>query len=90
MDMQYSQKAYMIHEDELPDDIDCLFEQLPRVAPPSALIKRIVEQAQIPAMVASVAFSLSGSFQEQPVTKDHFECLLTMLGTEQRERSHLC
>lgn len=90
MDMQHSQRAYMIHEDELLDDIDCLFQQLPRVAPPPALIRRIVEQAQMPAIVASVAFPHPGSLQDQPATRDRFECLLVMLGSEQHEHSHLC
>lgn len=90
MDMHYSQRAYVIREDELPDDIDCLFQQLSYVAPPTALIRRIVELGQTSALVAPVAFPFPGLLQDGPAATDGFEYLLAVLGAEQHERSRLC
>ncbi len=44
--MEDRQKAFFGDENELPDDVDCLFHLLHRVEPPQTLIKRILVQAQ--------------------------------------------
>lgn len=44
--MEEREKAFFADENELPDDVDCLFHFLPRVEPPQALIQRIMAQTQ--------------------------------------------
>lgn len=40
--------AFFGDENELPDDIDCMFHLLHRVEPPRELIQRILAQAPLP------------------------------------------
>jgi hypothetical protein len=55
--MEDSRKAFFGDENELPDDIDCLFHLLQRVEPPQAVIQRILAQAQVPYGYGSIPVS---------------------------------
>lgn len=45
--MEDRKMAFFGDENELPDDIDCMFHLLQRVEPPQEVIQRILAQAQI-------------------------------------------
>lgn len=45
--MENREKAFFADENELPDDIDCLFHFLQPVEPPQALIQHILSQTQV-------------------------------------------
>lgn len=46
--MEDRQKAFFGDENELPDDIDCMFHLLQDIEPPQAVIQRILAQARTP------------------------------------------
>jgi hypothetical protein len=90
MNMQYSHGVHFVNENELPDDVDCLFEQLPRVAPPSSLIKRILEQT--PLSYAYDAFPVSPPcyLQDQSIARHQLERPAAAPRDVHHKRSHLC
>ena len=69
--MQYAHNVHLTDMQELPDDIDCLFELLPQVAPPSSLIKRILEQT--PMIYAYDALPMSWHLQAPFVARQSFQ-----------------
>ena len=90
MDMQYSRRVHFVDENELPDDIDCLFELLPRVAPPSSLIKRILEQTPMSCPYDAFPVSQPCYLQDQPIATHQLERLAMASLNMRHKRSHLC
>ena len=88
--MQYSHRVHFADENEMPDDIDCLFELLPHVAPPSSLIKQILEQT--PMSYASDAFPVSQLWylHDQPAAMRQRERLTMAPQDGGYKRSHVC